>query len=160
MEDDIEPSSSAHRLKNTGSNSHQSQQPRSNKKGFLSSLKKDWRMLLKGFTLGKKPAHGDLYTWTGSLADLGFAESDLKSLDVRLSQLSSAKRTLNHRIERIQKQLELLEVTLKDEFTPEAKANLIAEGEAASRELQSIEVEINQLRRFQKSRAKGLSSPA
>jgi len=120
------------------------------KSGFIQSLKLDWSLLLKGLTSPR--------SWRflkGDLSNLQFQESQPQySIDDRLAQLSEAKKSLNLRIEKVNKQLELLQVTLKGLDDSPASAQLIQEGQKATREIQLLEAELGKLRREQKSRVK------
>jgi DNA repair ATPase RecN len=124
---------------------HKSQKP-----GFLQSLKLDWSLLLKGLRIPN--------SWPvlkGKLSGLQFEESGHPiSPEERLAQLSEAKKTLNQRIEKINKQLELIKVTLKSLDDSPVVAQLIQDGQKATRELQVLESEISQLRREQKAKFK------
>jgi len=123
--------------------------------GFLKSLKFDWSLLLRGL---KRPDGWGLLK--GKLSDLSFQENEMKqSTEDRLAQLSEAKRHLNQRIEKVNRQLELLELGPKGDEESPMRAQLISEGQQATRELQIIEAELAQLRRMQKSQVtKGQAS--
>jgi hypothetical protein len=116
------------------------------KTGFLNSLKFDWSLLLRGLKTA-----GSFGLMKGKLSKLNFQEDEIKqSIDARLAQLSEAKKKLNHKIEKVNRELALLEVSLKAEDKSPIVARLISEGQQATRELQIIDAELAQLRRKQR----------
>lgn len=133
-----------HQIKNTTIKKKRPTSKSSKKNSFFSSLKRDWTLLFKGF-------HFKAFKKKGELENYSFVEPNTPSFyQTRLQQLSDAKRTLNQRIEKIQKQLELLDVTLKGASEDLVRYQLIKEGEKTSKELQILELEIQTLRREQK----------
>jgi DNA repair ATPase RecN len=117
---------------------------------FIQSLKFDWSLLLKGLRTPLRWSH-----LRAKLSRMDFEESSHKiAIEDRLAQLSEAKKTLNQRIEKINKQLELLKVTLKSFDDSPVVAQLMEEGKKATRDLQVLEAEISQLRREQKAKFK------
>lgn len=130
--------------------SDKSRSSKQGKFGFIQSLKRDWFLLLRGF---RPPRSWSLIK--GRLSQLNFQEETSRPThQERLAQLSEAKKTLNQRIEKINRQLELLKVTLKGEQASPVADQLIQEGQQATRELQLLEIELNQLRRLQKASVK------
>lgn len=126
----------------------------SNKNSFFSSLKRDWTLLFKSFRF-------KAFKKRGELEEYSFVEPNtLGFYQARLQQLSEAKRTLNQRIEKIQKQLELLDITLKGQSEDSVRYQLIKDGQRASHELQIVELEIQTLRREQKKLAATIPTSA
>lgn len=142
-----------HQIKNTTQKKKKLSTRPSNKNSFLSSLKRDWSLLFKSFRF-------KAFKKRGALDEYSFVEPNtLNYYQSRLQQLSEAKRTLNQRIEKIQKQLELLDITLQGQSEDSVRYQLIKEGEKTSQELQIVELEIQTLRREQKKLMGSTTAP-
>ena len=127
---------------------------RAGKFPFFSALKKDWILLFRGFQF-KSLIPAKLQGYEFREAQPSSSPERSKS---RLQQLSEAKRTLNLRIEKVQKQLELAELAAGGALDEDFRQRLIEEGQKASRELQILELEISELRRQIKQQGLSLAS--
>lgn len=108
-------------------------------RNLFRSFKDDLYLLLKGL---KFP-----------LKRLGFKEDkeahihQLPDLNTRLAALLEEKQKLNQQIEKIQKQLELLRLSIREYENNPSYVRLLDEGRRLTLAIQNAELQINRLRR-------------
>ncbi|MCS6837333.1 MAG: hypothetical protein NZ480_00665 [Bdellovibrionaceae bacterium] len=111
-------------------------------KGLLHSFKNDFYLFLKSFRFPLQ----HLTFWESKKR----SEPPVPDLQAELASLLEKKQKLNQQIEKVQKQLELLQLALKENENPAIQYKLLEEGRRYTLEIQNIELQINRLRRLMK----------